>query len=70
MSSIERAEGTGAVTRKVWACEDCGWEWPLATEPPDEAECDNCGGPLEKVDAVFVAVIDTIEAVRAEGSHD
>ncbi len=27
-------------------CEDCGWEWPLAGEPPMDAECDNCGGML------------------------
>ncbi len=59
--------------RNVWACADCGWEWPLQTAPPDDAECDACGGPLEKVDAVLVAAADLIaDAVamtepRAEG---
>lgn len=30
-----------------WACEECGWTWPLRNAPPAGAECDNCGGRLE-----------------------
>jgi hypothetical protein len=30
----------------VWACEDCGWQWPLDQPPPPGAECDSCGGCL------------------------
>lgn len=30
-----------------WTCEDCGWPWPAVMgPPPEEAECDNCGGCL------------------------
>lgn len=29
-----------------WLCEDCAWAWPLATDPPEGAECDSCGGDL------------------------
>jgi transcription initiation factor IIE alpha subunit len=32
----------------MYACIDCGWPWPLASAPPDGAECDNCGGDLEE----------------------
>jgi hypothetical protein len=35
--------------RQRWACDDCGWPWPLAGSPPEGAECDNCGGPLGAV---------------------
>lgn len=31
---------------KLWQCDDCGWLWPLPDEPPEDAECDNCGGEL------------------------
>lgn len=27
-----------------YACEDCGWPWPLPGRPPESAECGNCGG--------------------------
>jgi hypothetical protein len=33
----------------AWVCESCGWPWPLATAPPDGAECDSCGGELAEV---------------------
>jgi hypothetical protein len=29
-----------------YECEDCAWAWPLSSAPSDDAECDNCGGPL------------------------
>jgi hypothetical protein len=29
-----------------YKCLDCGWEWPMATDPPASAECDHCGGEL------------------------
>ncbi len=29
-----------------WACEDCGWKWPLPGDVPTGAECDSCGGDL------------------------
>lgn len=51
------------MTRRVWACENCGWEWPLATEPPEGAECNNCGGPIEEVARSLVATMDLIEEV-------
>jgi hypothetical protein len=28
----------------MWICEDCAWPWPIPGDPPDDAECDNCGG--------------------------
>ena len=34
----------------AWACEDCGWTWPLPGQPPEGAECDNCGGTLVRPD--------------------
>lgn len=27
-------------------CEECGMLWPLRTDPPAGAECENCGGAL------------------------
>jgi rRNA maturation endonuclease Nob1 len=33
----------------MYACEDCGWIWPLGDCPPDGSECDNCGGELVPV---------------------
>lgn len=35
-----------AWTDTHWACGSCGWEWPLASAPPAEAECDACGDEL------------------------
>ncbi len=48
------------MVRVVWACEDCGWEWPAPAPPSEDSECDSCGGPLERVDPVFVTVIDAL----------
>jgi hypothetical protein len=28
----------------IWQCADCGWTWPLPVAPPDNGECDRCGG--------------------------
>lgn len=54
------------MTRSVWACADCGWEWPLGTPPPASAECDACGcGDLERVPSHMVAAIDAMEAAKA-----
>lgn len=49
--------------KAVWACEECGWEWPLFFGPPDDAECDNCGGALERVPDRLVAVVELIKKV-------
>jgi hypothetical protein len=45
----EDAAVAGALARmfQVWACEDCGWRWPLAGSPAEGSECDACGGKLE-----------------------
>lgn len=29
-----------------YVCTDCGWVWPLATEPRLDAVCEQCGGAL------------------------
>lgn len=41
-----------------YECSHCGWTWPLPTEPPDSAECDNCG------DDEFVRWVDQPERRR------
>jgi hypothetical protein len=46
----------------VWACEDCGLEWPAAA-PPGEGECSACGGRIERVSDAFVIAIDILEAM-------
>lgn len=33
------------MSERLFICEDCAWPFPWGT-PPDDAECDNCGGPL------------------------
>lgn len=42
----------------VWACELCGEEMGRDVEG-----CPVCGGPVEKVDPLFVALIDALELV-------
>ena len=54
------------MTRRVWACESCGWEWPMVAEPNEDAECDNCGGSIEEVARSLVATMDLIEAIAAQ----
>lgn len=51
------------MAKDVWACEDCGWEWPLPYEPELSAECDSCGGDLAKVPADLVVMAGLIEEV-------
>jgi hypothetical protein len=33
-----------------WECGDCGWPWPMASDPDSGHSCDNCGGELLPVD--------------------
>lgn len=39
-------EGPPQEPQAAWHCEDCGWLWPLAGEPPEGSECDSCGGEM------------------------
>ena len=53
LSLPARREQAESVARDLWACEDCGWRWPLKNAPYQDAECDACGGEMHPVVSVL-----------------
>lgn len=50
------------MTRRVWACINCGWEWlPRRQEPSEYVRCDVCGGHLEEVDSRLVRLAEELD---------
>lgn len=45
-AEVRAISGEHPAVEVGWSCEDCGWTWHLAGNPPSGAECDSCGGPL------------------------